>query len=78
MHGQQGVGGIKAINRPSAKARDDAGAIEGPATAVEHDRREVLQTPMLLQRAAVRCDAFVASVSWILFYASRAVIMPIS
>ena len=45
-----GVGGMKAINRPRAKRTGHAGAIESPAAAVEHDHREVLQTPVLLQR----------------------------
>src|SRR5580698_6155520 len=32
-------------------------AVKRPATTVKHDGREVFQTPVLFQRASVRCDA---------------------
>ena len=54
----RGVGGIKAINRPSANARVTLCRLKRPVSAVEHQRLERPQTPEFLQRMAVRCNAF--------------------
>src|ERR1700722_16631685 len=56
MHGQRSRRN-EGDKKPERKRAGYAVAIKGPATSVEHERREVFKTPVLFQRASVRCDA---------------------
>ncbi len=57
MH-RQGRGRNEGDEQAQREGAGDAVAVEGPAAAVEHERRKRLQTPEFLQRMAVRRDAF--------------------
>ena len=57
MHGQGG-GRNERDEQPEGKRARHAVAMERPTPAIKDDRLERSQTPELLQRIAVRCDAF--------------------